>query len=270
MMPPTSTPPALRWLLGSYGIGLTAGGIALIAAPDWANRMEAGVTGTFVEHLAQSRGAAVLALGVIALAALRRPERHRRLLPGLAWSAALLGGLFLMVQLSPQTTPCRWIAVLFCSLWAAGLAWQAGRSMGEQDAPMSPPRLTEPGHMLILSFALWTGITGLLWLVAPGPLGSKLEALAGPGAGYFAAARGAVDLPLGWIAWTVRDRVLSAAARPAIIGIFVANIILSIAGLIAQLESIATPSRWLIELLHIGWMAGAGALLWQGSKSDNS
>lgn len=265
----TPAPRALRWLLGSYGLGMTAGGIALIAVPGWANRMEAGVTGEFVEHLAQSRGAAVLALGVIALAALRGADRHRRLLPGLAWSAALLGGLFLMVQLSPQAAPYRWAMVLLCALWAAGLAWQAGASAGD-DAPASPPRFTDPGHLLILSFALWTGLTGLLWLVAPGPLGEKLVALAGPGAGYFAAARGAVDLPLGWIAWTARDRVRSPAARPAIAGIFVANIILSAAGLIAQLESIATPSRWIVELLHIGWMIGAGALMWQGRKSPKS
>jgi hypothetical protein len=260
---------ALRWLLGSYGLGMTAGGIALIAVPGWANRMEAGVTGEFVEHLAQSRGAAVLGLGVIALAALRGAERNRRLLPGLAWSAALLGGLFLMVQLSAQAAPYRWAMVLLCALWAAGLGWQAGRSP-DDDTHAQPPRFTDPGHLLILSFALWTGLTGLLWLVAPGPLGGKLVALAGPGAGYFAAARGAVDLPLGWIAWTMRDRFRDAAARPVLIGMFVANIILSAAGLIAQLESIATPSRWIVELLHIGWMIGAGALLWQRRKSDKS
>lgn len=267
MTAPTS--PALRWLLGSYGLGMTAGGIALIAIPGWANSMEAGVTGEFVEHLAQSRGAAVLGLGVIALAALRGAERNRRLLPGLAWSAALLGGLFLMVQLSPQAAPYRWGMVLLCALWATGLAWQAGRS-SDDDMPAQPPRFTDPGHLLILSFALWTGLTGLLWLVAPGPLGAQLVALAGPGASYFAAARGAVDLPLGWIAWTMRDRFREDAARPVLIGMFVANIILSAAGLIAQLESIATPSRWIVELLHVGWMIGAGVLLWQGRKSAKS
>lgn len=254
--------PSLPWLLGSYGTALTAGGIALIVAPGWANRMETGVSSVFVEHLAQSRGASVLALGVIALTAIRQAGRHRSLLPGLALSSALLGCLQLLVQLSPQAAAGRWVAVLLLAVWATGLAWHgSGTVHSTAMTTAKTPRPITPAYLLVVSFGLWTGITGLLWLVAPGPLGAQLETMAGPGAGYFAAARGAVDLPLGWLAWTIRDRIRSGTSWAVIVGMLVANIILSAAGLIAQLESIATPSRWAVELLHIGWTIGAGWLV---------
>lgn len=253
----------LPWLLGSYGLCMGAGGLALILAPARANRLEAGTSSIFVEHLAQSRGAAVLALGVIALLAARDAGRQRWILPGLAASSALFAGLFLMVQLSPVAAPYRWVAVLLCTLWASGFAWQSAH--GAEEIDRLPWR--DPSRLLLISFALWTGITGLLWLVAPGGLGAQLETMAGQGAGYFAMARGAVDLPLGWLAWAARDRLRLPVALPVVAGMFVGNAALSVAGFIAQMESIATPSRWTVELLHIVWTIGAAVIGWQLSRA---
>lgn len=252
-------PRLLSPLLASYGLCMGAAGLAMILAPAWANRLEAGTSSIFVEHLAQSRGAAVLALGVIALLAARDAGRQRWILLALATSSALFAGLFLMVQLSPVAAPYRWIAVLLCTLWAAGFAWQSADDAGEGERQS----WRDPSRLLLISFALWTGITGLLWLVAPGGLGAQLETLAGQGAGYFAMARGAVDLPLGWLAWSARDQLRLPVALPVIAGVFVANAALSVAGFIAQMESIATPSRWAVELLHIVWTIGAAAIGWR-------
>ena len=258
---PATSHRALPWLLGSYGACTLAGGLALFIDPAAANRAEAGVTSVFVEHLAQSRGAAVVALGMIALLAMRSAERQRWILPALAVSNAIFAGLFLTMQLSPAAAPGRWLAVALCTLWAAGFAWQARSEVVE---PGRTARIwTDPSRLLVISFALWTGITGLLWLVAPGGMGARLEALAGPGTSYFAMARGAVDLPLGWLAWMARDRLRLPTVLPVIAGVFVANAALSVAGFIAQMESIATPARWIVELLHVAWTIGAAMILWQ-------
>jgi hypothetical protein len=256
----------LPWLLGSHGVCMTAAGLALLVSPAWANRVEAGVSSIFVEHLAQSRGASVLALGLVALLAAKRGDAFRWMLPALAIGNAVLAGLFLMLQFSPMASPARWIAVLACIVWTAGFAWQApGSTAGPASSVGSK---IDPLRVLTITFALWTGITGLLWIVTPGAFGSGLEAMAGPGAGYFAIARGAVDLPLGWLVWSARDRLRLPAALPVAIGMLVANVALSIAGLIAQLKSIANPARWAVELLHVAWMIGAAILVWQLLKAS--
>jgi hypothetical protein len=51
---------------------------------------------------------------------------------------------------------------------------------------------------------------------------------------------------------------------------FVANAALSVAGFIAQMESIATPARWIVELLHIGWTIGAAIIGWRLIKAAKS
>lgn len=245
----------LPYLLVSYGGCLSTGGLALILWPSRTNKLEACTTSTFLEHIAQSRGASMLGLGVAALAAHHESQYDVVMMMTFAVSSALLAAIMLLTQFSPVAVRGRWVAVLISLAWTVGF-WYV--SVSGSISSSEPIRLVSyyslTSHLLIESFALWTGITGLLWLLSPGPLSSTMLEKLGPGAAHFATARGAADLPMEMLASTLchmADRY----------GIFVQNVALSIIGMIAQLGRTHSSSRWAEELLHIWWAIGSATMM---------
>lgn len=203
----------------------------------------------------------MLGLGVVALAAHYESRYDPVIMMTFAVSSALLAAIMLLTQFSPVAARGRWVVMLISLIWAAGF-WLAS-DVGDSSSAAAALHNGVASRLLLNSFALWTGVTGLLWLLSPGPLSGMTQEKLGPGGAYFATARGAVDLPMALLAWTVRSDVghPPGIQLAVVLGIFVQNTVLSVIGFVAQLGSIHSPARWAVELLHVYWMVGAAVML---------
>ena len=258
---------SIRWLLASYGVCAVLFGLASAIAPGRLILWEAGAASTFATHLNQSRAASVLGLGLLALIS-AWSGASRATLIAVSFSSLLAAAVATIMQLTPAVTVGRWPVMILLLLWGAGAARAAGaeRSPGAASAPML--RLGWIASVAIGSYALFTTAEGLLWLVSPGLLHSKMIEAGGAAIPYLAVARATVEVPIGWAAWQDRHRLLDRSGRPLLIALIVANLVLSVSGLLAQLHDIALPSRWIVEGLHVFWLAAAVWLLFR-SKATN-
>jgi hypothetical protein len=116
-------------------------------------------------------------------------------------------------------------------------------------------------YLLVTTFAVWTACEGGLWMLAPGVMGASVNSVAHGNGELAAVMRASVDVPLGYIAWSIRRRLGEAPGVIVLAGIFAANLVLSVSGFLAQINALATPSRWPLEILHIVWTVFAGVLL---------
>ena len=237
----------------SYGLCALLVGGATILAPGRASLIEAGSSSAFVAHLDMSRAASLAALGLLSLSLIRAGHVSRYILAGLALSNVLTATILGLMQGTPAANPLRWVAVALCLAWAIGFAWSA--FWAERDAFNGQRKTNRLLLLAITTYVLFTGATGLVWLLAPGLLGATLVQLGGASLPYFALVRGAADLPLACIAWGGRNRLDTLEGRSVILALVFANLVLAISGLLAQLESIATPSRWIVEGMHVFWLA---------------
>jgi len=111
---------------------------------------------------------------------------------------------------------------------------------------------------VFISYAGFTVLTAILWLVMPDKLSQAIAQAASAYAIDVGRARGASDLALGIIAWNARNLAPSPGRQFILLGLFAANVLLLVAGTIAQLTSISTPSRWIVYLAHVGWACAFG------------
>lgn len=257
--------PLLPYLLISYGIGMSAAGILLLVSPAFVKRTGIDTTASLTSHVLQSTGASALGLSVTALATFfHGAGTDSVILLVFALSGALSTALVLLTQLPSSTKKgWRWINVAVCLMWTVGFWWVAASHSSASMKPTTGFAWTSR-QMVLGSFALWTGITGLLWLMAPGPLAALIEESLGQGSARVATARGVVDIPMGVLAWVVVHQCegkMPYSALAVLAGLLVQNAILSIIGFIAQFGDIRSPSRWAVELLHVVWMVGAANML---------
>jgi len=248
---------AQRLLLLSYGAFACVAGLLIFALPEPAALIEAGASSQFVGHLNQSRAASVVGLGIWSLMAMRPGAASRGALAAFGLSSLLIAVVCGVMQFTPAAQPWRWLLVAGCFVWAIGFAWAAslaGSTLGEGQARVGAT------WFALASYALFTGLTGLAWLVAPGLMGATFLSVGGAATPYVGLVRGAVDAPLAWAAWTHR-RAAGAGGQAALAAVAAANILLAATGLLAQLHAIATPSRWAIEALHVLWTVVLGVAL---------
>jgi len=250
-------PAAQRLLLLSYGAFACATGVLIFALPEPAALIEAGASSEFVGHLNQSRAASVVGLGVWSLMALRPGAASRGCLAAFALSSLLIAVVCGVTQFTPAAQPWRWLLVAACLAWAIGFAWVAPVAGSTAGAGRIRVGAT---WIALASYALFTGLTGLAWLVAPGLMGATFLSVGGAATPYVGLVRGAVDAPLAWAAWTHRTAA-GAGRQAALAALATANLLLATTGLLAQLHAIATPSRWVIEALHVLWTVVLGIAL---------
>ena len=110
-------------------------------------------------------------------------------------------------------------------------------------------------RIAIWTYVWFTALEGLIFLLAPGLLAATFVKLGGTATPYLGLVRGAADIPIALAVWDGRRRLAGLGARPILIAALAANLMLSVAGLLAQLNALATPSRWIVEFLHIFWAA---------------
>jgi len=72
---------------------------------------------------------------------------------------------------------------------------------------------------------------------------------------------------MGIIAWVAAFPDAGPLRRAITISLFVANVLLVVAGLVAQLSIIYTPARWVVEGLHVWWALGFGWAMWTSPRS---
>ena len=247
------------FLLLTYGLAVLLYGAALLAAPGWTTVVEAGTSSEFVSHLNQSRAGSVLGLAVLALIAAisARPAfASRDIFAALALTNLLMAMILGLTQMTPMAAPERWLAVAVCFFWAIGFALVGARAAA---APAEAPHHDTLLKAAVVTYAIFTGIEGLAWLLAPGLLGQMMITQFGGATPYAGLVRGAVDLPIAIIAWNWRGRIGLPSGLALTAALVMANLVLAGAGLLAQLHTIATPSRWAVEGLHIVWF---GAFAW--------
>jgi hypothetical protein len=261
-------------LLATFGACAALAGLALLIAPGLVPTLapRAG-SSELIRHIAEARGASVLALAVVALAALRDRERtgpRSPLLSVLFLAAFLAAFVDLFAQRGGLADPVRWAAVVANAAWAVGFGYLATVHPGDTAARPGPAGPTSRWERAtVWTFVAFTMFTGIAWLVAPSTFTDAVAGVVGTEATYAGQARGVADVAFALLVWSMRHRAGSTAGRAVLGAAVVANVALSIVGLVAQRSELATPSRWIVEVLHIGW-AVAFAVLWLRAGRTNS
>ncbi|HTE61988.1 MAG TPA: hypothetical protein VK631_16680 [Solirubrobacteraceae bacterium] len=252
-------------LLATFGVWAALAGLALLVAPGLIPVLTPGAgSSEFIQHIAESRGASLLALAVVTLAMLRNRERTgpRAPLLSVLFLAALLAAFVdLAAQRGELTDPIRWAAVIADAAWAVGFGYLATIHSGDPAARQGPLDATPRWEQAtVWTFVAFTMFTGIAWIVAPSAFTDAVAGVVGTEATYAGQARGVADVAFALLVWSMRHRAGSTAGRAALGAAVVANAALSIVGLVAQRSELATPSRWIVELLHVGWTVGFAAL----------
>lgn len=117
---------------------------------------------------------------------------------------------------------------------------------------------------IFITFALFTALTGLMWIFMPDRLAAAIAGAASAHAIDIGRARGATDFAIAIIAWNSRHPVASVGRQQILLVLMVANALMMIPGTIAQLQTIATPSRWIVYFAHVGWAIGFAYLYFRG------
>lgn len=117
---------------------------------------------------------------------------------------------------------------------------------------------------VFVSFALFTMLTGLMWILIPDRLAGAIAGAVSAQAIDIGRSRGATDFALGLIAWSARDLESSLGRQRILFVLMLANALMLIAGTIAQLQTIATPSRWIVYFAHVGWALAFAWLFFRG------
>jgi len=249
-------------LLATFGACAALAGLALLVAPGLVPTLTPGAgSSKFIQHIAESGGASLLALAVVTLAALR-DTGPRSPLPSVLFLAAFLAAfVHLFAQRGELADPVRWAAVAANTAWAVGFGYLATIHSGDPAARQGRPDSTSRWERAtVWTFVAFTMSTGIAWIVAPSAFTDAVAGVVGTEATYAGQARGVVDVAFALLVWSMRHRAGSAAGRAVLGAAVVANVALSIVGLTAQLSELATPSRWIVELLHIGWTVAFAAL----------
>jgi len=251
-------------LLATFGACAALAGLALLVAPGLVPTLTPGAgSSEFIQHIAESGGASLLALAVVALAALRGRERtgpRSPLLSVLFLATFLAAFVDLFAQRGGLADPVRWAAVVANAAWAAGFGYVATIHSGDVAArPGRPDSTSRWERATVWTFVAFTMLTGTAWIVAPSAFTDAVAGVVGTETTYAGQARGVADVAFALLVWSMRHRGGS-TARAVLGAAVVANAPLSIVGLVAQLSELATPSRWIVELLHVGWTVGFTAL----------
>lgn len=115
---------------------------------------------------------------------------------------------------------------------------------------------TWPFKVLLGSFAFFTILTGGLWLAIPEKLSDLVAGAASAYAIDVGHARGAGDFAMGVVAAMTLWLRHSPGRQMILLSLVVMNTLLLIAGTVAQLTELATPARWVVYFLHVGWAVG--------------
>ena len=252
-------------LLATFGAWAALAGLALLVVPGLIPVLTPGAgSSEFIQHIAESRGASLLALAVVTLAMLRNRGRTGPRAPSLSvlFLAALLAAFVdLAAQRGELTDPIRWAAVVADAAWAVGFGYLATIHSGDPAArPGRPDATPRWEQATVWTFVAFTMFTGIAWIVAPSAFTDAVAGVVGTEATYAGQARGVADVAFALLVWSMRHRAGSTAGRAVLGAAVVANVALSIVGLLAQRSELATPSRWIVDLLHVGWMVGFAAL----------
>jgi hypothetical protein len=257
------TPRSYEQLLLAYGLYTVAvaivqfvhGGVMVLGDPSVPGAGERA----FIGHMTQAHAGSLIGLGCMALALRRVGGEARSIHAVLLLANLLMICVELFAPAADESTMWHTTAAVIHGVWSVGFAsaWWSGRSTKRYAS-----RVPWWGTALLLSFAVLVIVSGIIWLLAPLKFAAAASGgLAGPAVAYIGHARGAADVPLGMIALVTiiarRPSVTSAVAA----GLCIANVLLAIAGLLAQLSMLATPARWVVEGLHVLWAAGF-ACLW--------
>jgi hypothetical protein len=246
---------ALLLVYGLYAVGLGAlnflkGGFMVFAAG-------AATEANFVGHITEAHACTLIGLGCVALG-VRRLRANLRHIYSVIFLASLLG--FFVAALSTPVTD-RGSASNFMVysqlLWAALFSWLYYRDAGE---PSAAPALGFPnaaGWVSLTTFAVLVTASGLVWLLAPLKFATAAAgSLAGASAAFAGQTRGVADISLGIVAWTTLATGSAPLRRSIIVSLLAANALLVVAGLFAQLSVLYTPTRWVVEGLHMLWVVG--------------
>ena len=258
-------------LLATFGACAALAGLALLVAPGLVPTLTPGAgSSEFIQHIAESGGASLLALAVVALAAPRDTGPRSPLLSVLFLATFLSAFVDLFAQRGGLADPVRWAAVVANAAWAAGFGYLATIHSGDVAAPPGRPDSTSRWERAtVWTFVAFTMLTGTAWIVAPSAFTDAVAGVVGTQATYAGQARGVVDVAFALLVWSMRYQAGSTTGRAVLGAAVVANVALSIVGLVAQLSELATPSRWIVEALHIGWTV-AFAALWLRAGRTNS
>ena len=262
----------LRVALASTGVAGVIVGMVLLALPGHATALTPTAdTSAFVRHIAEARGASLLGLGIVALALLREREAQRSpLLPALFLTAILGGFVDLFALRAGLGGLVRVAAVVAAAAWAV--------AFGHLLTVRSEARRSLPGaartplweSATIATFVAFTLCTGLAWVLAPEAFTDTVAGVAGPEPAYAGQVRGVADVAFALAVWSVRHRDGSVERCGVMVAAFVANTALSLVGLAAQLSELATPSRWVVELLHMAWAAAFAASWWRADRDQRA
>jgi hypothetical protein len=220
----------------------------------------------FIGHLTQAHSGTLIGLGCLAWG-LRRIAGDLRAV----YVPILLGNvLSAYVELTsapvggPNATSLiaiSQIAWAVCFLWLcfvdAGYAQPLAHSRSEPQ--MHSPSMLD--RLTAFSFSLLVTLSGLIWVFAPHKLATAAAgSLAGPASFFAGQSRGTADVALGLIGLLAGTRRESTVLRCLAVSLVVANVVLTVVGLLAQLSPLYTPARWVVDGLHALWALGFASL----------
>jgi hypothetical protein len=254
----------LVWLYGVYAVVSGAylfvkGGLLVLEPVSAAGPVESN----FIGHLMQAHAGSLVGLGCIACGlGLVRQDLRTLLVP-----LCIVNALFAIVTLLSAPAPATWLLVEMAihALWAVVFA-RAAMSPHTNDSVSDHETAGQSRGLraiLYVSFAALVGMSGVAWLLAPMKFASAAAGdLAGAAAAYVGQTRGVADLVIAALAWSTRTWGGARGGIAITRSLCVSNMLLAIAGLIAQISALATPARWIVETLHVMWALGF-ALVWR-------
>jgi hypothetical protein len=247
-------------LLLVYGIYTVAVGAFLFIKGGWMVLAD-GMSGEqhFAGHITQAHAGSLVGLGLVAIGLVRAPGTGRALI-GVLFLANVLFVIAQCLAMRAAYTTLNATLLGVHIFWSVGfgILWIRHTSNAhEPRIERSTLRLT-----LLITFGLLVMLSGIIWLFAPMKIAAAAAGkLAGETLLYIGRERGVSDLSIALIALltiAIRD---SHTTRAVISALCISNVLLAIAGLLAQLSVLTTPARWWVEGLHVLWAAGFGSLV---------
>jgi hypothetical protein len=257
MMPTTNR--QRYWVLTLYGLyALALGVVGFIRGGFMVFASATAAEVDFAGHLLQCHSCSLIGLGCAALC-LRRASGDLRLV----YIALLLAnalGAYVEIPAALRG-PGSLILGISQLVWVAFFLWLAFGSTDRQpESALRGSRIHVPGVMdrlTAFSFFAFVLFTGVIWVFAAPKLATAAAgSLAGPTAIFTGQARGAADVALAILGWLTSTRRELTQVRCLASSLFLANLVLLTAGLLAQLSALSTPGRWVVFALHVLWTAG--------------